>query len=112
MFKKVYSLYSAFCTQPAFYSQSAVCILPLVHSLQSAVPSLRVTLTGYQIRLLVWRVVNRTLNFRLTFLIAEFNMSTLLWIIIFADQVFIDPTFFGIFVWGPLQSLVVNVCTF
>ena len=24
MFKKVYSLYSAFCTQPAFYSQSAV----------------------------------------------------------------------------------------
>ena len=31
--------------------------------------------------------------------------------IIFADQVFIDPTFFGIFVCGPLQSLVVNVCT-
>ena len=27
MFKKVYSLYSAFCTQPAFYHQSAVCIL-------------------------------------------------------------------------------------
>ena len=26
MFKKVYSLYSALCTQPAFYSQSAVCI--------------------------------------------------------------------------------------
>ena len=41
MFKKVYSLYSAFCTQPAFYSQSAVCILPLVRSLQSAVRSLR-----------------------------------------------------------------------
>ena len=45
MFKKVYSLYSAFCTQPAFYSQSAVCILhsvcilPLVRSLQSAVRS-------------------------------------------------------------------------
>ena len=42
MFEKVYSLYSAFCTQPAFYSQSAVCILhsvcilPLVRSLQSA----------------------------------------------------------------------------
>ena len=34
MFKKVYSLYSAFCTQPAFYSQSAVCILPLVRSLR------------------------------------------------------------------------------
>ena len=33
MFKKVYSLYSAFCTQPAFYSQSAVCILPLDRSL-------------------------------------------------------------------------------
>ena len=51
MFKKVYSLYSAFCTQPAFYSQSAVCILhsvcilPLVRSLQSAVRSLRFTLT-------------------------------------------------------------------
>ena len=53
MFKKVYSLYSAFCTQPAFYSQSAVCILhsvytlPLVRSLQFAVHSLRFTLTGY-----------------------------------------------------------------
>ena len=45
MFKKVYSLYSAFCTQPAFYSQSAVCILPLVRSLQSAVCSLCFTLT-------------------------------------------------------------------
>ena len=51
MFKKVYSLYSAFCTQPAFYSQSAVCILhlvcilPLVRSLQSAVRSLPFTLT-------------------------------------------------------------------
>ena len=50
MFKKVYSLYSAFCTQPAFYSQSAVCILhsvcilPPVRSLQSAVRSLRFTL--------------------------------------------------------------------
>ena len=47
MFKKVYSLYSAFCTQPAFYSQSAVCILhsvcilPLVRSLQFAVRSLQ-----------------------------------------------------------------------
>ena len=49
MFKKVYSLYSAFCTQPGFYSQSAVCILPLVCSLQSAVHSLRFTLTVSQI---------------------------------------------------------------
>ena len=35
------------------------------------------------------------------------------YIIIFADQVFIDfidPRFFGIFVCGPFQSLVVNVC--
>ena len=32
-----------------------------------------------------------------------------MYIIIFADQVFIDPTFFGIFVCGPMQSLVVNV---
>ena len=53
MFKKVYSLYSAFFTQPAFYSQSAVCILhsvcilPLVRSLQSAVRSLHFTLTDY-----------------------------------------------------------------
>ena len=31
---------------------------------------------------------------------------------IFADQVFIDPTFSGIFVCGPLQSFVVNVCTY
>ena len=52
MFKKVYSLYFAFCTQPAFYSQSAVCILhsvcilPLVRSLQYAVRSLRFTLTA------------------------------------------------------------------
>ena len=29
----------------------------------------------------------------------------------FADQVFIDPTFFGIFICGPLQSFLVNVCT-
>ena len=36
MFKKGYSLYSAFYTQLAFYSQSAVCILPPVRSLQSA----------------------------------------------------------------------------
>ena len=55
MFKNVYSLYSAFCTQPAFYSQSAVCILhsvcilPLVRSLQSAVRSLRLTLTALSI---------------------------------------------------------------
>ena len=27
-------------------------------------------------------------------------------------QVFIDPTFFGIFVCGPLQSFVVNVGSF
>ena len=52
MLKKVYSLYSAFCTQPAFYSQSqvcilhSVCILPPVRSLQSAVRSLHLTLTG------------------------------------------------------------------
>ena len=53
MFKKVYmySLYSAFCTQPAFNPQStvcilhSVCILPLVRGLQSAVRSLRLTLT-------------------------------------------------------------------
>ena len=36
--------------QPAFYSQSAVCILPLVRSLQSAVRSLRFTLTV----LIIW----------------------------------------------------------
>ena len=45
MFKKVYTLYSAFCTQPAFYSQSVVCILHSVCSLplvcMSAVCSLQ-----------------------------------------------------------------------
>ena len=29
----------------------------------------------------------------------------------FTDQVFMDPTFFGIFDCGPLQSFVVNVFT-
>ena len=55
MFEKVYSLYSALCTQPAIYSQSAavcishsVCILPLIRSLQSAVRSLRFTLTDWK----------------------------------------------------------------
>ena len=49
------SLYSAFCTQPAFYSQSAVCILhllcilALVRSLQSAVRSLPLTLTVFSV---------------------------------------------------------------
>ena len=36
------------------------------------------------------------------------NLISLLFI--FSDQVFIDPTFFGIFVCGPLTSFVVNVC--
>ena len=45
MFKKVFSLYSAFCTKPAFYSQSAVCILHSVYILP-LVRSLRFTLTG------------------------------------------------------------------
>ena len=39
-------------------------------------------------------------------LLVEFKMS-----IIFADQVFTDPTFFSMFVWGQLQSFVVNICT-
>ena len=54
MFKKVYSLYSAFypslrCTlslQSAFYTQSAFYPRSAVCSLQSAVRSLRFTLTG------------------------------------------------------------------
>ena len=32
-------------------------------------------------------------------------------IVLRENQVFIDPTFFGIFVCGPLQPFVVNVCT-
>ena len=49
MFKKsAVDLNSAFYPQPAFYSQSAVRILPLVRSLQSAVRSLQFTLTGKQ----------------------------------------------------------------
>ena len=39
----------------------------------------------------------------------QFSMSTVLFI--FSDQDFIDPTFFDIFVCGPLQSFVVNVCS-
>ena len=38
--------------QPVFYSRSAVCILPLVRSLQSAVRSLRFTLTGCRVEVL------------------------------------------------------------
>ena len=45
MFKNVYSLYFAFCTQPAFYSQSALCILHTVCILP-LVSSLRFTLTA------------------------------------------------------------------
>ena len=42
--------------------------------------------------------------------IAVFCLQNLICLLfIFADQVFIDPTFFGIFVCGPLQSFVVNV---
>ena len=37
-----------------------------------------------------------------------FALSPLLF---FADQVFMDPTFFGIFACGPLQSFVVIVFT-
>ena len=48
MFKNVYSLYSAFFTQPAFYSQSAVCILHSVCIL-SLVRSLRFTLTVFKL---------------------------------------------------------------
>ena len=52
---KVYNLYSAFCTKPAFYPQSAVCILHSVCILplqvkQSAVRSLRVTEIGIGIK--------------------------------------------------------------
>ena len=55
MFKKVYSLYSAFypslrftlSLQSAFYTQSAFYPWSAVCSLQSAVRSLRFTLTGF-----------------------------------------------------------------
>ena len=48
---------------------------------------------------------------RSTISIAVFCLQNLICLlVIFADQVFIDPTFFGIFVCGPLQSFVVNVC--
>ena len=52
---RVCSPHSAFCTQPAFYSQSAVCILhsvyilPLVRTLQPAVHSLPFKLTGIKV---------------------------------------------------------------
>ena len=69
MFKKVYSLYSAFCTQPAFYSQSVVCMLhsvctlPLVRSLQFAVHSLRFTLTGYNSQMKKTVLMKKTQGF-------------------------------------------------
>ena len=48
---------------------------------------------------------------RSTISIAVFCLQNLICLlVIFADQVFIDPTFLGIFVCGPLQSFVVNVC--
>ena len=47
MFKKVYIVYSAFCTQAAFYTQSAFYPWSAVCSLQSAVHSLRFTLTVF-----------------------------------------------------------------
>ena len=47
---------------------------------------------------------------RSTISTAVFCLQNLICLLfIFADQVFIDPTFFGIFVCGPMQSLVVNV---
>ena len=47
---------------------------------------------------------------RSTISTAVFCLQNLICLLfIFADQVFIDPTFFGIFVCGPLQSFVVNV---
>ena len=39
------------------------------------------------------------------------KQNTAILIVLRENQVFIDPTFFGIFVCGPLQSSVVNVCT-
>ena len=53
MFKKDLQFLFCILPLPAFYSQSAVCILhsicilPLVRSLQSAVRSLRLTLTEF-----------------------------------------------------------------
>ena len=39
------------------------------------------------------------------------KQNTAILIVLRENQVFIDPTFFGIFVCGPLQSFVVDVCT-
>ena len=63
---EVYNLHSAFCTQPAFYSQSAVCILhsicilPLVGSLQSAVCSLQSAVCSPQSAFYTDRLRNKT----------------------------------------------------
>ena len=49
---------------------------------------------------------------RSTISITVFCLQNLICLLFsFADQVFIDPTFSGIFVCGPLQCFVVNVCT-
>ena len=50
---------------------------------------------------------------RSTTSIAVFRLQNLkCLLVIFADQIFVDPTFFSMFVCGPLQSFTVNVCTF
>ena len=50
---------------------------------------------------------------RSTISIAVFRLQNLICLrYYFAGQVFIDPTFFGIFACSPLQSFVVNVCTY
>ena len=69
MFKNVYSLYSAFFTHPAFYSQYAVCILhsvcilPLVRSLQSAVRSVRFTLTDFAFLYIVFCAADSVVSY-------------------------------------------------
>ena len=46
-------------------------------------------------------------------LLAVFCLQNLKFLlVIFADQVLIFPTFFDVFVGGPLQSFVVDICIF
>ena len=72
MFKKVYSLYSAFypslhfslSLQSAFYTQSAFYPWSAVCSLQSAVRSLRFTLTGFLISKKIYEFSRNCIDFQ------------------------------------------------
>ena len=96
---RVCSPHSAFCTQPAFYSQSAVCILhsvcilPLVCSLQFAVHSLPFTLTSIKVATVSKFLNHYVLTCRFLFyLYAPILQQQILY---FPSILLINPGFWG-----------------